>query len=1107
MMNREPGIGTVQLLRVACLLIAVNMLSAGCSGPPAEVGISEEAMKHNILGPAYLSQQQWSKAQEAFRLAIAASPGDKVPLNNLAVALLQEGKIDEAEPLLLQALALDADFPYTRYNLGLVEKSRGNFEKAVLHFENVGTVDPADLLTQYNLGFLYGRTERVDAARQAFENALKRNPQHVSTLYGLGRLLLRAGEIEEGTRLVTLSQEIRINSGLDDAVGSQYGEQGPYALGYDYPGDVLAAPQAIEVSFTPAGSSTLDKPLYSAVAYLFGADAPVTMPAGDDSEMRALAAGDIDDDGTLELLTLQSGPGNALSLGVLRATSDGSHTWGAPEAVCADCTLSPETAVVDADLTLVDQDHDGDLDIFWCWSLTGTGAGCRIAVNDGAGNFSLAATPLEVAPPQTTGGPVSVTFLDFDNDRDIDLLAILSAELHLLSNRRNSAFLDVSTTAGLDAVNGTVAAVSVADLNKDGEMDLIVSGAFGTGLLLNDRGEYQAALPLATDGQGETGLLVLDYDNDGFLDLALSSTAAVPSLLRNLGNSRWAEPTGLFDAATPTAGSRLIATLDSDGDGDLDLLSLDDQGSLTLLDNEGGNTNNWIDVKGNGIGDNTHGIGAKVEVLAGALRQKFEFTRPVPLHVGLGSRSAVEAVRILWPGGVLQDEINQSARAMLEIEQLDRKGTSCPLLYAWSPDGWRFVTDFLGGTAIGYQHAPGVLSIPDTDEYIKIEGGIHADADGQLRLRMNNQLEEVIWFDKAELVVVDHPLGTDIYPNERLMPGPPFPAFKLFASSEIRPLTSVKGIDDGRDWTAAMQTLDSVYIDGFELLPFKGYAREHTLELDLGPFTRTGRTVLLLDGWIDYADSSSNIAADQAGAALLPPRLLIADSRGGWREVEHLMGFPAGLPKTMAIDLSGLFPGDDHRIRLTTTMRIYWDRARLMLGGDDTQLEITRLQPLSATLRHGGYPRPLARPDSRHPYRYDPTRIDHQVGWKAHVGAYTAFGDVGGLLGDIDDRFVTTRSGDEIELRFSAPPPVAEGMTRSYLLFADGFGKDMDPNSEAANTVGPIPFHGMPVYPYDEAVLPPAGTAPDQPSRLVLPSRRGWPGAPPLELVAKGQES
>jgi Flp pilus assembly protein TadD len=974
---------------------------AGCSGPEQARGVPEEVIRHNVLGTAYLGQQNSSEAEQAFRTALELRPHDPLLLNNLAVSLIQQGRLEEAEALLQQVVGLDADHPYARYNLGSIWKNLGNFEEAAEQFESVERFDPDDLMTHYNLGMIYFRLGRESEAEAQYRRALELDPTHVSTLYALGRLLIQRGEQDEGMAWLARSQEIRARSGLDVAVGSQYGEQGPYAMGADYPGDALAAPSAIPVDFVRLAAGVLgtDGREVSLVQLAVAPRPPENRLTGFAVDTAgalrpfdigglgpaiisppaffavATAAGDVTGDGTVDLVALTLDE-QTLAAAVLPSGMPGRAAPGDTPSI--DVGSVPEAF----DLALVDRDHDGDLDLFFCWTATAA-AGCAIGTNDGSGGLEIRASSEHgFRPTPVASDVVRVGFSDVDNDRDIDLLLARAGRVDVFANERDGNFEEISDAVGLGAaVSDVTGTLAVADLDKNGWMDLVLGVPDGARVHPNRMGRFQPGRVFETDAAGPLHAVVFDHDNDGFLDLALPAATGM-RFFRNLGAGDW-DGEGI-EVADPDGGSVLpVAAFDADQDGDLDLATVRSlpEPELVLLSNEGGNANHWIRVASRGLADNTFGVGAKVEILAGGLRQKHEVIGPLPLHQGLGSRETVESVRHLWPSGILQDEVALRVGSTVEVEQLDRKGTSCPLLYAREDGGWRFVTDFLGGAAVGYRLPTGSFNVPDTDEYVKIEGGIAPDPDGTLRLRVNNQLQEVIWFDRLELVVVDHPAGTEIFPNERLMPGPPWPAFDLFASADIRPVRRAHAVEDGADLTELLARRDRRYISNFGLRPFKGYADPHTLELDLGPFVDSDRVVLLLDGWIDYADSTANVAASQAGVRLVPPELSIADGRGGWRGTEHLMGFPAGLPKTMTVDLTGQFHGDDHRLRIATNMRIYWDRARVLVGGEDVPLQIRRIPASRAELRPGGFPAATS-PDGLPPFGYDA----RAVSWRSAGG-------------------------------------------------------------------------------------------------------------------------
>ena len=222
--------------------------------------------------------------------------------------------------------------------------------------------------------------------------------------------------------------------------------------------------------------------------------------------------------------------------------------------------------------------------------------------------------------------------------------------------------------------------------------------------------------------------------------------------------------------------------------------------------------------------------------------------------------------------------------------------------------------------------------------------------------------------------------------------------------------------------------------------------------------------VLVGYGWVDYAHSTSNWSAAQRGRALYPPRLEVADGRGGWIEASADMGRPAGLPKHMVFDLQGLFPSADHRLRISTNTALYWDQ--FLIGDAATSpLQIQRLKPATSDLHWRGYPAHTA-VKGTFAFRYHYDQLQLEAPWGTHGGAFTRHGPVGPLLQAIDDRYAIMFHGDELTVEFDALPPPAQGMERSFLLYADGFGKDMDFHSAHSLTVEPLPFHGMSSYPY-----------------------------------------
>src|SRR6185436_12522956 len=129
------------------------------------------------------------------------------------------------------------------------------------------------------------------------------------------------------------------------------------------------------------------------------------------------------------------------------------------------------------------------------------------------------------------------------------------------------------------------------------------------------------------------------------------------------------------------------------------------------------------------------------------------------------------------------------------------------------------------------------------------------------------------------------------------------------------------------DVTETLRARDGKTVDGFAKRSWLGFAEEHSVTLDLGDAAagaKGKKLYLVLAGWTDYPYPESIFAAAQAGVPVLFP-VLERKTATGWEKVCDL-GFPAGLPRVMTREVSGLAGETGLTLRIRTNLQIYWDQ-------------------------------------------------------------------------------------------------------------------------------------------------------------------------------------
>jgi CARDB. len=395
---------------------------------------------------------------------------------------------------------------------------------------------------------------------------------------------------------------------------------------------------------------------------------------------------------------------------------------------------------------------------------------------------------------------------------------------------------------------------------------------------------------------------------------------------------------------------------------------------------------------------------------------------------------------------------------------------SCPSLYIWNGTGYSYVTDVSNPGWLGYIshiNSDGTIVFGGGNpyDYVKLDNSILKANNGYFDVTLSQQWDELYYLDSAQLLVVDHPAGTDVYTSmtNYLNKGSTGQIYTTNNGTLLSPIAATN--EKGQNVLAQLLTKDGVYtpgVSGTESTAWNNIT-SNQLTLDLGNLSNASNIKLVITGMVDWGSADTyykyidlfKTAAAQGlvpnGTEIMPaPYLEVLAANGSWIRAPQDRQIP--LPsdynaRTFTVDLSGLFPSDvtDYQVRFTNFWNVTYD----YIGIDTSpqqNVSITTLNPSSATLSQW--------------YETNSTS----------TGAFTRYGDVTELMQSTDDMFVIGRQGDQVNMLFSTAnlTDPAPGMVRDYFLVVACWFKD-PPGAWGYGfnfTVDPMPYLAMSGYPY-----------------------------------------
>ena len=1011
------------------------------------------------------------KALAAFEAALQHKPGSAVELFNLGATQRKLGDLAQAQQTLLLAIQADKSLPNPYYTLGLIYRSKGDSLHARQNFEQARRLAPGEAATYYQLGRLYREEGRDREALQAFIDALQLDPSHTGALYQLHLYYQENGAAEEAKH--TFEEFSRIKRALSSSRRESNDDE------CDLSRPILGMPQAAhEGPASALGFELVGAPLDRGIAAFDandidgdGLDDLVTLTRTGavrlwmnrgQGKFEKVQTGSVPGpltQGTVALQSLARGEGLRIVVGSREGVfvSD-------PDAKSAQ-RMFTRISSTDAShgLSFVDVDHDGDVDII-------VGRFEEVLINEGNATFRPTALLDTDAARVVEAGRGPIALADFDGRNAMDIVASgADGQLHLVRDTLGARYQLVR--AGTFANAGTQRWLFPADVDGDGRIDLMALSAQGGLTVYYNTAHEKFALasrrdrPLSAPAWVAVGA---DFDNDGRPDVLAVQPDKGVVLWRNLDGHRFATQS-LPLPLHPDPSSAPLA-LDVDNDGRVDVLVLQSSGELVWLKNTTAHVGGLITLMLKGLRSAPDGLHAEVEVRRGTFYAK-SIASGRPLEIGLGEGSYAEVVRITWSDGFVESKFKVDGGHVWAFAESERVSGSCPSVFAWNGRRFSFISDAFISGPMGVPMRPGQYFPPDHDEYLRIPGENLVPDHGRLRITLTEELREAVFLDQVRLLAVDHPAGTEVYPNEYLMPGE-LPEFKLHVLAGARPPETATD-QTGADVLDLISTADQRYPANFRRLPYDGFAEPQGVEIGLPPGAAAASSLrLLLTGWFYYFESTSLVAAAQrADLRMIWPQIQVWE-HGRWTPVMPI-GLPSGVDKTVVIDLTHKLPAGARRLRIWTNLALYWDRIALDMMAPPRRS--TRLQALplrGAALGFHGFSAFLSSSNRfPQPERFDYERLRFAAPWNPLEGVYTRYGEVLPVLHRVDSQFVVFGSGDELRLEFAAAGshPVPKGWKRDYLLYLNGYVKDGDRFTAAPGRLEPLPFAGMKHYPYTSA--------------------------------------